>query len=116
MHSIWIEFPATDLHRAIAFYQAVFGHESVDVIEEPTRAIAVLEGEPTVSLNQTEGFVPTTQGSLPYFHVPDMDRAVTAALANGGSVTEPRAERPGNGWFTLITDSEGNGLYLHSSD
>lgn len=37
------------------------------MIKEDDRQITVIDGQPTVSLNQTPGFVPTEQGSLPYF-------------------------------------------------
>ena len=53
MQAIWIELPTTDLPRAKAFYEAVFGHAPTDVIEGETRAITVIPGSPTVSLNHT---------------------------------------------------------------
>lgn len=115
MHAIWIEIPVTDLHRAKQFYAAVFAHEATDDIAQPDRTIVVIPGEPTVSLNQTASFVPTAEGSVPYFHVDDLDASIAAAVAHGGTVIEAKSERADNGWFAEITDSEGNALYLHGT-
>jgi len=86
------------------------------VIKDDDRQITVIDGQPTVSLNQTPGFVPTEQGSLPYFHV---DAPLADALARvtraGGRVVEPGTPRGDNGVFSLVTDTEGNALYLHAS-
>ncbi len=114
MQAIWIELPALDLHRSKAFYEAVFAHPATEAVDNGTRTITVIPGNPTVSLNQTPGFRPHADGTLPYFQVPELDTAVAAALSNGGRVVEPRHERPGFGWFALILDSEGNPLYLHA--
>lgn len=115
MKAIWIEFAASDIHRANTFYAAVFGHRTVEVISDDTREIIVIPGDPTVSLNRTEGYLPEGNGTLPYF---DVDGPLGAALgrvvAAGGSISEATTERPGSGFFALIADSEGNHLYLHS--
>ncbi len=114
MDAIWIELPALDLARSKIFYEAVFSHPATEIIDSGSRTITVIPGTPTVSLNRTAGFTPHADGTLPYFQVPDLDAAVTAASAYGGRVVEPRHERPGFGWFALILDSEGNPLYLHA--
>lgn len=116
MNCIWIELPAVDLARAKTFYGAVFGHEPTAVMPEDSRAISVISGQPTVSLTQTDGFVPTVQGSLPYFHV---DGTMTEALERvsqaGGRVLEAAAARGDHGTFAQIADTEGNALYLHTA-
>ncbi len=115
MQAIWIEIPVADLARAKAYYEAVFGHDSTEVVEQEERTITVIEGTPSVSLNQTAGFRPSADGTLAYFHVDDLDAAVAAVTAHAGSVVEPPTERPGLGRFALVTDSEGNALYLHGA-
>lgn len=116
MNSIWIEIPVNDLARAKDFYEAVFDHAPTDVIKEDDRRITVIAGQPTVSLNQTPGFVPTEQGSLPYFHVDaPLDDTLARVTRAGGRVVEPGAPRGENGVFSLVTDTEGNALYLHAS-
>jgi predicted enzyme related to lactoylglutathione lyase len=117
MQTIWVEIPAADLERAKVFYENVFGHEPTDIIDDGVRRITILPGTPSVSLNQVDGFLPTDQGSLPYFHV---DEALSGALQRvieaGGRVIDPPEERPGYGFFALVVDSEGNALTLHSAD
>ena len=115
MHAIWIEIRVADLPRAKRFYEAVFGHPATDVIEQPERHITIIPGEPTVSLNQTPEFEPSTLGSLPYFHVDDLTSAIEHVTAHGGTLIEPANERTGNGWFAQVTDTEGNAFYLHGS-
>ncbi|UUY05363.1 VOC family protein [Svornostia abyssi] len=115
MQSIWIEIPATDLERANRFYAAVFGHDAPPVDAQETRSIAIIEGTPSVSLNRTEGFVPSPDGALPYFAVEDLGVAVDAVVAHGGRVIEAPNERPGLGHFALVGDSEGNALYLFAA-
>lgn len=117
MQASWIEFAANDVARARDFYAAVFGHEAGEVIDDGTRAITLIAGEPTVSLNQTEGFAPGALGPLPMFEVDgSVTDAATRVVAAGGSVVEPTNERPGYGFFALVLDTEGNHLYLHSAD
>ena len=116
MNAIWIEIPVADLTRAKAFYESVFAHAPTEVTDDGTCAITIIDGQPTVSLNRTEGFTPSPDGVLPDFHLdgplaPALDR-VTAA---GGAVVEPAAPRGDLGLFALVTDSEGNSLYLHAA-
>lgn len=40
--------------------------------------------------------------------VPDIDKAVEAVKANGGSITREKGEIPGIGWFANAKDTEGN--------
>lgn len=116
MNAVWIEIPVHDLTRAKAFYEAVFQHAPTEVLIEDGRRITLIEGQPTVSLNQTPGFTPTDQGSLPYFH---LDGTITDALARvtaaGGRIVEPAVARADRGMFSLVTDSEGNAFYLHAA-
>ncbi|MBJ7519695.1 MAG: VOC family protein [Solirubrobacteraceae bacterium] len=115
MQAIWIEIPVADLDRARRFYETVFRLDGTTVIEQDVRRIVVIEGEPNVSLNETPGFVPTAAGSLPYFHVDDLDAAISAVSAAGGTIAEAVTERPDLGRFALVHDSEGNALYLHGA-
>lgn len=115
MHAIGIEIPATDLRRAKRFYESVFGHAPTDVLMEEGRVRTIIEGTPGIFLNQTAGFTPSTEGSLPYFHVEDLDAAVVAVTAAGGRVLQAPAPRGDLGRFAHVLDSEGNALYLHGT-
>ena len=115
MQTIWIEIPVADRQRAKRFYAAVTGEEGTDIANTDGHAITVFAGEPTVSLNQADGFVPSREGALPYFHVVDLDGALSAAAASGGQVVDPPKARGAHGRFALVHDSEGNALYLHGA-
>lgn len=116
MQGVWIEVPAVDLERAKRFYEHVFGHPRTEILEDAGRRLTVIEGTPTVSLNQVEGFTPSADGSIPYFHLDGRAAdAVARVEATGGTVVEPPAARADRGTFTLVLDPEGNALYLHTS-
>lgn len=116
MNAIWIEIPVADLARAKSFYESVFEHAPTEVTDDGTRAITIIDGQPTVSLNRTEGFTPSPDGVLPYFHLDGpLDAAVARVTAAGGAVVEPPAARGDLGLFALVTDSEGNALTLHAA-
>lgn len=115
MQCIWIEIPASDITRAKTFYEGVFEHGPTELVEFDGRTITVIDGQPTVALNETPGFVPTTDGSIPYFHVeaPIAD-TLRRVAEHGGQVVEQPAPRPGFGLFSLVTDTEGNSIYLQA--
>ena len=116
MHTIWIEIPVSDLSRAKTFYEAVFGFEPTQVIDDGVRKITIVPGEPNVSLNQTHGFTPSSDGSLPYFGVgDDLDAALARLSAVGGTVVEPKTPRGELGFFSLVRDPDGNSFYLHGT-
>jgi len=116
VNAIWIEIPVADLARAKRFYEAVFEHAPTDVLDDGTRAITVVDGQPTVSLNRTEGFRPSADGSLPYFHLDGpLDAALARVVEHGGRVVEPVTARGDLGLFALVADSEGNAFYLHAA-
>ena len=94
----------------------MFTHAPTDVVDDGIRAITVIAGEPTVSLNRTEDFTPSRAGSLPCFHVEGpLDAALERVTAAGGAVVEPATPRADLGLFALVADSEGNALHLHAS-
>lgn len=116
MHAIWIEIPVSDINRAKQFYETVFGHAPTEVIQDGPRTITIIPGEPPVSLNRTEGFLPGEQGALAYYGVGDqLDAAVERVVAAGGDVVEAKASRGELGFFSLVRDLDGNLLYLHGT-
>jgi predicted enzyme related to lactoylglutathione lyase len=120
LRSSWVEIPAINLERALAFYQAVFELPPTDILADEVRRIAILNGPSPngpagVSLNQTANFVPSDQGVLVYFFVePNLSAYLERAVAAGGTIIEPKAARPAGGFFATIKDSEGNLLTLNS--
>jgi predicted enzyme related to lactoylglutathione lyase len=110
-----IEFPADDVERAKRFYGAVAGWE-----------FGPMEGMPDYWLFRSSdaagggiGRRGESVGSVVrvYIDVDDLEGAVAAATANGGTVVTPPSDIPGQGRFAAVLDPEGNevGLYETAS-
>ncbi|MFT4173205.1 MAG: hypothetical protein QM639_11640 [Rhodocyclaceae bacterium] len=115
---VWVDIPALDLPRAIAFYSTVLAHAVHEQAHERGR-LAVLPsgpGEASACLIEQAGLRPSMDGPLIYLSAEGrLDEAVIAAAACGGQVLEaPRAIGP-FGYRALILDSEGNRIALYSS-
>jgi predicted enzyme related to lactoylglutathione lyase len=105
-----IEFPADDPERAMRFYEAVAGWQ-----------FSAMEGMPDYWVFRfADGFggglgkrgVSTGQVVRDYIEVDSIEDAVAAAERTGGTVTEPKQEIPGMGWFAVVHDPEGNEVGL----
>ncbi|MBC8161636.1 MAG: VOC family protein [Roseiflexaceae bacterium] len=122
MQVFWVEIPAVDLERAMAFYQTVFKLQPTEIIADATRRITILisptpEGRVAVALNQTQNFPPSASGPLVYLHVDEpLAQTLSRIEGAGGQVTlvEPEEVRGAFGKFATILDSEGNALVVHS--
>ena len=108
-----IEFPADNVERAKGFYAAVAGWE-----------FSEMEGMPGYWVFRTG---PQAGGGLGrrgesvgdvvrvYIDVDDLEAAVAAATANGGSVVTPPSDIPGQGRFAAVRDTEGNEIGLYAA-
>jgi predicted enzyme related to lactoylglutathione lyase len=106
-----IEFPADDVERAKRFYAAVAGWE-----------FGGMDGMPDYWLfrtgTDTGGGIGRRGESVGnvvrvYIDVDDLEGAVAAATASGGTVVTQPSDIPGQGRFAALLDPEGNevGLY-----
>jgi hypothetical protein len=107
-----IEFPADDLDRARRFYSELFGWQ-----------LREMEGVPGYLLFNTgsadsggaigERGKSTGEQLRVYVTVDSIDDTLQRVPELGGSVTTPKDEIPGQGWYAAIADSEGTevGLY-----
>jgi uncharacterized protein len=103
-----IEFPADDVERAKRFYGAIAGWE---FSEFSPRYWVFRTGATTGGGIGVRGeSVGTTVRN--YIEVPDLEAAVAAAEANGGTVTTPPSEVPGQGRFAAVLDPEGTEIGL----
>lgn len=105
-----IEFPADDIERAKAFYEAVVGWE-----------FSEMEGFPGYFVFRTG---PGSGGGIGrrgesvgdvvrvYITVPKLEEAVAAAQANGGSLVQPPTDLSGMGRYAAVLDTEGNEVGL----
>jgi uncharacterized protein len=114
---VWVDIPVLDLDRAITFYSAVLG-SAVQKQEYPGMAIGLLPGsDPDVTgcLYAKDGESPSARGPLIYLNAQArLDEAVAAVEPNGGKVLEPKHPIGPYGFRTIILDSEGNRVALHS--
>ncbi|HWY12048.1 MAG TPA: hypothetical protein VN026_12025, partial [Bacteroidia bacterium] len=129
---IWIEIPASNLARAVRFYETVFNSKlKKNLIDD--KNIAVFDEKETGikgCIIETKG-LRASGGIKPTFFVNVMCDAISLIEANGGCVInhpvllKQKNEKGeiligGNlidrqvGYICEITDSEGNGLFLYS--
>jgi len=83
----YIEIPATDIPRSVAFYQAVFGWQTR---QRGDGATAFDDGVGQVSGTWVTGRPPSEQpGLLIYVMVDDINVTIDAIRANGGEIVQP---------------------------
>lgn len=110
------EIPVSDLDRAIAFYEDVFGYrlsrENVDGYDMAFFPRA--DGQPGASGALAKGDVyrPSQDGPVIYFDVTDIDAVLTRATRRGSRVLYPKKDIGEAGFVAEIEDSEGNRIAL----
>lgn len=112
----WFEIPVYDIHRASAFYNAIYGFE-MEVRLSGEFAMAFFPAESGVggALIAGPGCVPSDVGPLIYLNAgKQMDDILGRVELAGGRVIMGRTLiSPTAGHFALFIDSEGNRLALH---
>lgn len=112
------EIPATDISRAIAFYQAILDIE-IEKMEMPGFEMGLLpyENQAVVGvIMKGEGFTPSADGTTVYLNGGEnLQMVLDKVEANGGKIMVPKTPHADeSGFFALFLDSEGNKLGLHS--
>jgi len=109
-----IEFPADDVDRAKAFYSAVAGWEFSEM--DGMAGYWLFRTAPEAG--GAVGRRGETVGSVVrvYIDVDDLEGAVAAAIANGGSVITPPSDIPGQGRYAAVSDPEGNEIGLYQDN
>ena len=114
---VWVDIPCLDLDRAIDFYSSLLGKE-IKLQEYPGFRIGLLpaEGEETGGcLFVSPKDKPSDHGPLIYLNVEGRhEEAEAAVVPKNGKVLEPKHQIGPHGFRTVILDSEGNRLALHS--
>jgi uncharacterized protein len=115
---VWFDIPVVDLDRASTFYRSVLGLP-VHRQESDGFVFAVLshdQGNGGCLVPAKTADVHSEGGILVYLNVDGRIRdAVSQVEKVGGTVIEPVHAIGPHGFRTLILDSEGNRLALHSS-
>lgn len=112
------EIPATDISRAINFYEALLDI-NIEKMEVEAMQMGILpyEGQMVTGvIVQAEGYTPSADGVTIYLNAGDNLQAVLDRVEpNGGQIIlQKTAHADGSGFFALFLDSEGNKMALNS--
>jgi predicted enzyme related to lactoylglutathione lyase len=110
-----IEFPADDTSRAQRFYSELFGWEFQEM--EGYGGYFLFSAG---SIERSGGAVgqrgqSTGEVLRIYITCDSIDDVLGRVPELGGKVVTPRTEIPGQGWYAVITDSEGSELGLYEN-
>lgn len=112
------EIPATDISRAINFYQSILD-VNIEKMEMPGMEMGIFPYEnQTVTgvIMKGEDFKPSVDGVTIYLNGGDnLQTILDKVEVNGGKIIVPKtAHADESGFFALFLDTEGNKLGLNS--
>lgn len=112
------EIPATNIDRAIDFYQQLLGVK-IEKLEFEGMKMGLLPqaGQQVVgTIIMGEGYVPTSNGVTVYLNAGEnLQGALDKVTKFGGKVLVPKTPHAdGKEFFAIFSDTEGNKLGLHS--
>lgn len=112
------EIPATDISRAINFYQAILDIR-IEKMEMPGMEMGIFpyEGQMVTGvILKGEGYKPSANGVSIYLNAGDnLQTVLDRVEKNGGKIVVPKtAHADESGFFALFLDTEGNKLGLNS--
>ena len=115
----WFEIPVSNLNRAKAFYEHVFG-VTLSLNEMGPMKMAWFPMNPqgtagaTGTLVQGDGYTPSHAGSLVYFSVGDIETTLKNIQNKGGKTLMPKMSIGQHGFIAHFEDCEGNRVALHA--
>lgn len=115
----WFEIPVNDMDRAKAFYEKVFNIE-INVQDFGGVLMGWFPGQGDIpgasgSLVKQETYIPSQEGTLVYFHSPDLADELGRVEAAGGVVTQEKTLISEEiGYMGVALDTEGNRIALYS--
>lgn len=113
---VHFEIPVTDMGRAIAFYEGVFGYQlsrqNVDGYDMAFFPRADGAAGASGALAKGDVYRPSHDGPVIYFDVPDIDAVLERATARGSKMLYPKKDIGAGGFVAEIEDSEGNRIAL----
>tara|TARA_R110002050_G_scaffold1348_1_gene9914 strand:- start:1718 stop:2212 length:495 start_codon:yes stop_codon:yes gene_type:complete len=117
-HISIFEIPATDISRAVNFYQAILG-VNIEKMEMPGMEMGIFPYEEqmvTGVIVKGEGNKPSADGVTIYLNAGDnLQTILNKVEKNGGKILVPKtAHADESGYFALFLDTEGNRLGLNS--
>ena len=112
-----VEIPADDVDRAKRFYQGVFGWNFSTIPGYDDYELYTTTADGTgVGGGIGKRGVTAGREVRNYISVDSIDAALPKVTANGGRVVSPKEEVMGQGWYAVVTDSEGNEFALWQDD
>jgi uncharacterized protein len=111
-----IEIPADDTERAKRFYGEMFGWS----FDQPPGFEGYFMFTTPAGQEGLGGAIGKRGEMAPekvrsYVHVDSIDATLPKVTELGGSVVEEKREVPGQGWYAVFVDTEGNELALWES-
>lgn len=112
------EIPATDLSRAVEFYQSILDIK-IQVIDMQGTQMGLFPSEGhAVSgvITKGEGYEPSSNGVLVYLNGGDnLELILNKVEKSGGQIVVPKTLiDEENGYFAMFLDTEGNRIGVHS--
>lgn len=109
----WVEIPVTDMDKAVAFYNAVFGYDMQIVTDQGPNPLAVLGN---VMASGGAHLYPGTPapdgGHTVHLAITDtLEAGMERVTAAGGAVVSPPVQIP-DGRFAYARDLDGNSIGL----
>lgn len=113
------EIPATDLSRAVAFYESILDI-SIETMEFTGMEMGIFPYEGQVITGviiKGEGYTPSADGVTIYLNAgEDLQPILDKVEESGGQIILPKtAHADESGFFALFLDTEGNRLGLNST-
>jgi uncharacterized protein len=110
-----VEIPADDAARARKFYEGLFGWELGEMPEFPNYFLFSFG-----PIERSGGAIGIRNESVGaqlrlYFDVDSLDVMLPKVTELGGKVVTPKTDIPGQGWYAVIDDTEGNQLGLYEN-
>jgi uncharacterized protein len=112
------EIPATDISRAINFYQSILDLK-IEKMEMPEMQMGILPYEEqmvTGVIIKADGYKPSSDGVTIYLNGGDnLQIILNKVEKNGGKIITPKtAHADESGFFAIFIDTEGNKIGLNS--
>ncbi len=115
---IWFEIYVNDMARARAFYESVFELKLEPLPDAGMEYYAFPMQNDHVgaggALAKMEGVAPGGGGTLIYFHCDNCAVEESRVPGAGGTVIKPKMSLGAYGFMSLVLDTEGNTIGLHS--
>ncbi|GAA3544707.1 VOC family protein [Zobellella aerophila] len=115
---VWFEVYVADMARARKFYEKVFTLR-LERLDSPDPEMWAFPGQENGAgacgaLVRMEGCPPGGGGTLVYFSCDDCAEQAGRAAANGGHIVRDKFAIGQYGFISLVADTEGNVIGLHS--